>query len=98
MKIKKKLKKGHLCPVCCQAGLLQTTVAADVSGLIVADGSVDLVAYKETIKIIHTIAVSNHLTFYPTNKILQLPAPDISASEADLTRHHPRSTEVWPVL
>jgi len=71
-----------------RAGLLQTKVAADVSGLTEAEGSIDPERYKETIKNIHTNAVSNHLVSRPPNKILQLPAPDISASEVDLPRLH----------
>ena len=71
-----------------RAGLLQTTVASDVSGLTDADGSMDPDMYKEATKMIHTSAVSNHLLLRPPNKVLQLPAPDISASEADLPRPH----------
>ena len=77
----------HPGPRPARSGLLQTTVAADINGLIEADCSIEPNAYKETIKIIYTKAVLNHFAFRSINKVLQLPAPDIFASEADLPRH-----------
>ena len=90
----------HPGPNPARAGLPQTTIAADVAGLIEADG--DPYAYKEAIKMIHTNAVSNHLAFRPINRVLVLPAQDISASEADLLRHHHTTLaqlrSAWPLL
>ena len=71
-----------------QAKLLQTSVAADVVGYTEPDGSIDPGEYKNIIKSIHTNIVSSHLASRPPNKVLQRRPPDISASEAELPRHH----------
>ena len=82
------LVTAHPGPRTSRIGLLQTTVAADVVGLTEADGSVDPEGYRAVVGSIHTNAVSNHLTHRRENRVLQQPAPDISASEVDLPRHH----------
>ena len=82
------LVRMHPGPRPARAGLLQTTVAEDVVGLAEVDGSVSPGEYREVIRAIHTNAVSKHLASRPLNKVLQRPAPDISASETELPRPH----------
>ena len=71
-----------------RAGLLQTTVAADVAGLTQEDGSMNPDDYKSALKIIHTNAVSNHLASRPINRVLHRHPPEVSPTEAALPRYH----------
>ena len=71
-----------------RAGLLQATVAANLTGLTEVNGSTDTDAYKEGLKTIQTNVVSNYRASHPTNRVLQRSAPDISASETVLPRRY----------